>query len=284
MKKAVLFSVCIATALASCNNLGQKKDSLQAQNDSLMSELASRNAELDEIMGAFNDIQDGFREINEAENRVDLSGDVIESQSAANKIKDDIKFISEKLKDNRKKIAELEKQLKNSTYQSTQLKRALETLSAELAAKQQQIETLQTELASKNIRIAELDEAVTDLTNNVTQLSAENEEKSKTVAAQDKALNTAWYVYGTKSELKEQKILKSGDVLKDNDFNKEYFTEIDIRKNKVIKLFSKRAELLTTHPEGSYKLEKDDKKQYVLEITNPEKFWSVSRYLVIQVR
>ena len=139
-------------------------------------------------------------------------------------------------------------------------------------------------MASKNIRIAELDEAVTDLTQNVSQLSAENEEKSKTVAAQDKALNTAWYVFGTKSELKDQKILKGSDVLKDNDFNKEYFTEIDIRKEKVIKLYSKRAELLTTHPEGSYKLEKDDKGQYYLEITNPNNFWSVSRYLVIQVR
>lgn len=284
MKKIVLFSMCFAALLTSCNNFGQKKDALQAQNDSLMSELSNRNNELDEIMGAFNEIQEGFREINEAENRVDLNGSVIENQSAADRIKDDIKFISQKLKDNRERIAELEKQLKNSNYKSTQLKRALENLTAELAAKQQQIETLQTELASKNIRIAELDEAVTDLTKNVDQLSAENEEKSKTVAAQDKALNTAWYVFGTKSELKDQKILKGGDVLKNNDFNKEYFTEIDIRKDKVIKLYSKRAELLTNHPEGSYKLGKDDKGQYVLEITKPNDFWSVSRYLVIQVR
>ena len=285
MKKVVLFSVCIAALMASsCNNMNKKNDDLKAQNDSLITELSNRNVELDEIMGAFNEIQEGFREINEAENRVDLNGGAIENQSTANKIKDDIKFISKKLKDNRELIAKLEQQLKNSNYKSQQLKRALENLTAELAAKQQQIETLQTELASKNIRIAELDEAVVSLTKNVDQLSAENEEKSKTVEAQDKALNTAWYVFGTKSELKDQKILKGGDVLKENDFNKEYFTEIDIRKTKTIKLYSKRAELLTSHPQGSYKLEKDDKGQYVLEITNPNDFWSVSRYLVILVR
>lgn len=283
MKKVALFSMCFAAFLASCNNLGKKSDALQAQNDSLMLELSNRNAELDDIMGAFNEIQEGFREINEAENRVDLSG-AVESKSSAEKIKEDIKFISQKLKDNKQRIAELENQLKNSNYKSAQLKKALENLTAELAAKQQQIETLQTELASKNIRIAELDEAVNDLTKNVDQLSVENDEKAKTVAAQDKALNTAWYVFGTKSELKDQKILKGGDVLRDNDFNKEYFTEIDIRKDKVIKLYSKRAELLTSHPKESYKLEKDDKGQYILEITNPENFWSVSRYLVIQVR
>lgn len=284
MKKVVLFSLCTAALLASCTNAGQKKDTLQVQNDSLMLELSNRDAELDDIMGAFNEIQEGFREINEAENRVDLQEGSMESKSSAEKIKEDIRFISQKLKANRARIAELEKQLQNSNYQSAQLKKAIKNLTAELESKQKQIETLQAELASKNIRIAELDEAVADLNKNIDELTAENEAKTETVAAQDKALNTAWYVFGTKSELKDQKILKRGDVLKDNEFNKDYFTEIDIRKDKEIKLYSKRAELLTTHPEGSYELVKDDKSQLTLKITNPSQFWSVSRYLVIQVR
>lgn len=284
MRKVVLSALCAAALLTACNNSGQNKSTLQAQNDSLMLELSNRDTELDKIMGAFNEIQEGFREINEAENRVDLKEGTLESQSAADKIKEDIRFISEKLKSNREQIAKLEEQLKNSKYQSAQLKKAVKNLTAELAAKQQQIETLQAELAAKNIRIAELDEAVMDLNKNVDELSAENEAKTKTVEAQDKALNTAWYVFGTKSELKDQKILKKGDVLKDNDFNKDYFTQIDIRKEKEIKLYSKRAELLTTHPQSSYELVKDDKGQLTLKINNPNEFWSVSRYLVILVR
>ena len=283
MKKVVVLALCVAF-LASCDFSGKSKKEMQSQNDSLRTELNTRNAELDEILGAFNEIQEGFKEINEAENRVNISGDVIESQSEADRIKSDIRFISDKLKANRDKISELEKQLNNSKYNSAQLKKALKNLTEELVAKQQQIETLQTELASKNIRIAELDEAVTDLNKNVEELSAENEEKAKTVAAQDQALNTAWYVFGTKSELKDQKILKKGDVLKDNDFNKDYFTKIDIRNEKEIKLYSKRAEVLTNHPEGSYQLVKDNKGQLVMKITDAQTFWSVSRYLVIQVR
>ena len=290
MKKVVLFSLCAAAVLASCNNAGQNKDALKLQNDSLMIELSNRDAELDEIMGAFNEIQEGFREINEAENRVDLTGDAIENKSSADKIKEDIRFISEKLKSNREQIAKLEEQLKNSNYQSAQLKKAIKNLTAQLEEKQRQIETLQAELASKNIRIAELDEAVSDLNKNVDQLTAENEAKTKTVAAQDKALNTAWYVFGTKSELKDQKILsgsglfKKGSVLKDGDINKDYFTQIDIRTTKEIKLYSKDADVLTTHPTGSYALEKDDKGLLTLRITNPKEFWSVSKYLVIQVK
>lgn len=279
----MLFVLC-AAFLASCSELGKGKDKMQAQNDSLKLELSARNAEIDGIMGAFNEIQEGFNEINQAEDRVNLSGGTIESQSAAEKIKEDIRFISEKLKNNRARIAELEEKLKNSNYQSAQLKKALKNMNEMLMQKQQQIETLQTELASKNIRIAELDEAVTGLNKNVEELAEENAAKTKTVAVQDKALNTAWYVFGTKSELKDQKILKRGDVLKDSDFNKDYFTTIDIREQKEIKLYSKRAELLTNHPEDSYQLVKDDKGQYILKITKPQSFWSVSRYLVIQVR
>lgn len=282
MKKLVFLSLLSVALLTSCGN-GAQKDALKAQNDSLMVELNNRNAELDEIMGAFNEVQEGFRQINEAENRVDLQSGTIRENNA-DKIKDDIRFISEKMQSNREQIAKLEEQLKNSKYNSAQLKKAIANLTKELEAKQQQIETLQAELASKNIRIVELDEAVAMLNQNVNDLTAENQEKSATVANQDKALNTAWFVFGTKSELKDQKILQKGDVLKNSDFNKDYFTQIDIRTDKEIKLYSKRAELLTTHPEGSYELVKDAKGQLVLKVTNPNQFWSVSRYLVILVK
>lgn len=287
MKKLLFLSVCVAL-LASCGNAG-KNEALKAENDSLTATLASRDAELEEIMAIFNDVQEGFRLINEAENRVDLQSGSLEGATPAQKIKEDIRFISEKLQSNREQIAKLEDQLKNSKHNSAQFKKAIANLNAELQAKAEQIETLQTELASKNIRIAELDDAVAGLTQNVADLIAENKVKSATVASQDKALNTAWFVFGTKSELKEQKIIESKflqktKVLSDAEFNKDYFTKIDIRTDKEIKLYSKDAELLTTHPAGSYVLEKNAEGLLTLKITHPAQFWSVSRYLVILVK
>ena len=286
MKKLAVLIVC-AAVMASCDSFsGGSKNQLKAENDSLLMELTQRNAELDEMMGTFNDISEGFRQINAAESRVDLQrGAVAEgSLNAKQQIASDIEFIRKQMEENKAQIAKLQAQLKNSKYNSTQLKKAVEALTAELNAKQQRIEELQTELASKNIRIQELDAAVRDLSAEKETLTAENEAKAKTVAEQEKSLNAAWFVFGTKSELKAQKILQSGDVLKSADFNKDYFTQIDIRTTKEIKLYSKRAELLTTHPAGSYELVKDDKGQLTLKITNPTEFWSVSRYLVIQVK
>lgn len=285
MKKLAVLFVC-AALLASCDGFKGGSKDLKAENDSLLMELNQRNAELDDMMETFNDVQDGFRKISAAESRVDLQRGTITENSASAKqqIASDIEFISKQMEENKAQIAKLQSQLKNSTYNSKQLKKAVEALNAELKAKQQRIEELQTELASKNIRIQELDAAVTDLSAEKETLAAENEAKAKTVAEQDKVLNAAWFVFGTKSELKAQKILQSGDVLKSADFNKDYFTQIDIRTTKEIKLYSKRAELLTTHPTGSYELVKDDKGQLILKITNPAEFWSVSRYLVIQVK
>ena len=290
MKKLAVLFMC-AAMLASCDFKGGSKD-LKAENDSLLMELTQRNAELDDMMGTFNEVQEGFRKINAAESRVDLQRGTITENSASAKqqIASDIEFISKQMEENKAQIAKLQAQLKNSNYNSAQMKKAVAALTAELNAKQQRIEELQTELASKNIRIQELDAAVSDLSAAKETLVAENEAKAKTVAEQDKSLNAAWFVFGTKKELKDQKILsgsglfKKGSVLKDGDVNKDYFTQVDIRTTKEIKLYSKDADILTTHPTGSYALEKDDKDQLTLKITNPKEFWSVSKYLVIQVK
>ena len=291
MKKLVLPLMACAVLLTACDGLGGSKR-LQAENDSLQAVLNERNAELDEMMGTFNDISEGFRQINAAENRVDLQrGALTEgSLSAKEQIASDIEFIRKQMEENKQQIAKLQEQLKRSRTNSTQLKRAVESLTQELVEKTKRIEELQAELASKNIRIQELDAAVTTLTTEKETLTAENEAKAQTVAAQDKALNAAWFVFGTKKELKDQRILtntgvfKKGDVMQDANMNKDYFTQIDIRTTKEIKLYSKDADLLTTHPAGSYALEKDNKGQLTLKITDPTRFWSVSKYLVIQVK
>ena len=89
--------------------------------------------------------------------------------------------------------------------------------------------------------------------------------------------------YETKEELKEQNILSKKEVLR-SDFNKNYFTKIDIRIEKEVKLYSKKAELLTAHPKGSYTLAPDASGQLVIRITDPDKFWSTSKYMVILVK
>lgn len=145
------------------------------------------------------------------------------------------------------------------------------------------ISGLNSDVASLNTSVQNLNTEKTNLTNEKAQLQSESNKKSETISSQDKQLNTAWYVFGTKKELKQNNILNNGKVLREG-FNRNYFTKIDIRVDKEIKLYSKSAKILTAHPSNSYSLSKDSNGQYVLRINDPQSFWSTSKYLVVQVR
>ena len=284
MKKIILCVAC-AAALTACNNGASKKEqALTQERDSLMQVISDKDTELNEIMGTVNEIQEGFRRINEAEGRITVNNGDVESETSKQMIRENMQYIQDAMAQNRDMIAKLKERVRTSGINADKLKKMVDDLSAQLEEQKVKVQELEARLAEKDIVIAQEGEQITALSENVSSLSEENKAKSQTVAEQDKQLNTAWYVFGTKSELKEQKILRKGDVLQSNDFNKDYFTKIDIRYDKEIKLYSKSAQLLTNHPAGSYKLEKDNKGQYVLHITDPGTFWSVSKYLVIQVR
>ncbi len=279
MRKLFLFACCVAFALTSCNDK-KTEQRASAQSDSLNQVIAQKDTEINDMLTTLNDIQEGFQAINEAEGRVNIAkGEGNRSQQ----LKDNVAFIAQRMQENRELIEKLKKQVANGTYKSTQLQKTVQNLVKQLEAKETELQKLRVELDKKDIHIAELDETVNNLNTNVSNLTAEGQQKSQVISNQDKQLNTAWYVFGTKKELKEQHIVEDGKVLTAN-FNKNYFTKVDIRVDKEIKLYSKSAKLLTAHPASSYSLTRDANKQYVLRITNPQIFWSASKYLVIQVK
>ncbi len=274
---------CAALLMTGCKD-GKNAPGLASvqQTDSLNDVIAQKDSEINEMMGTLNDIEEGFRLINEAENRVALLKNG-EGTSKKQNLKENIQFIAERMKQNRELIAKLQKQLESSTLKGGQLKKTIDNLTAQLEEKDKQLLALREELDKKDIHISELDETIGNLNTNVSNLSADNQQKAETINAQDKQLNTAWYVFGTKKELKGQHILEGGKVMNGN-FNKNYFTKVDIRNTTEIKLYSKSAKLLTAHPASSYSLTHDASKQYVLRITNPQIFWSTSKYLVVLVK
>lgn len=282
MKKLTLLGLCLATMVA-CKQEKPKTDSaLVLQRDSLNQIIAQKDNEINDMMSTMNEIEEGFREISEAENRVSIAKDG-EGANKQQRIRENMQFIQQTMKQNRELINKLRQQLRESSFKGGQFKRAIENLAAQLEEKDRQIQQLRAELDAKDIHISELDESIANLNTDVSNLTAESSRKSETINAQDKELNTAWFVFGTKNELKEQNIYVKGKVLQSN-FNKEYFTKIDIRIDKEIKLYSRSAEMLTAHPSNSYTLQRDANKQYVLRITNPQLFWSTSKYLVILVK
>ena len=283
MKKIVLVALGLL-ALTACKQKSENAQDLALiqQRDSLNRIIAQKDGEINDMMSTMNDVVDGFRAINEAEERVTLAR-MEEGVSSSERIRENMRFIQQTMQQNRELINKLRNQLRQSSVNADQLRRTIENLTRQMEEKDAQVKELQDELQAKDIQINELHEEVNNLNHNVTALKEESTQKTQTITSQDKQLNTAWFVFGTKKELREQRIYDDGKVLEAN-FNREYFTKIDIRVDKEIRLYSRSAKLLTSHPASAYTLTQDANKQYILRITNPQLFWSASKYLVVLVK
>jgi chromosome segregation ATPase len=289
MKKLV-YAIACTLAVASCNQDAAKKAEqiAQQQRDSLEQIISQKDNEINDMMTTLSDIEEGFREITEAQSRVTLAKQG-EGTNTMQRIKENFQFIQSQMQQNKELINKLKQQVRESSVKGGQLKKIIDNLTQQLETKDHQLQALREELDRKDIHIAELDEKVASLNTNVTSLKEDNEKKEETITSQDKALHTAWFVFGTKDELKEQRILSKDGLfsktkLLEKDFNKDYFTKIDIRIDKEIKLYSKSAQIMTSHPAGSYTLQRDANKQFVLRISDPDTFWSTSKYLVVLVK
>ena len=264
---------------SSCQKGNTSNEELQRQNDSLMLVNAQTKAEYDEMLQLINEVQAGFDQIKSAENYLivqqNSGGDL--DKSVRDKIAEDMTLISKTLKENKEKINKLMTQIKSSNNQSAQLKESVERLNKMIEERGKMITDLQEELAKRDVRIAELDDAVM-------VLSQMNTSQSEIINRQDISMNKVFYAFGTSKELREQGIIEArGKNRLTGDYNKDYFTAVDLRELKTVPLGAKKAKLLTSHPDGSYTLEKDDDGILTLVINNPEEFWSTSKYLVIQV-
>ena len=157
----------------------------------------------------------------------------------------------------------------------------------EMTRKVAQIESLQTELSQKNIEIEELAGTVEELNKDIAGLNEVTASQKTTIEEQDSQLNVVWFCIADMKQLKEARIVEGNGLFKtksimDGDFDKSAFTSADLRNLTRIETGSKKPKLLTSHPKESYTLTPGEDKLVTLEITDPAKFWSISKYLVIR--
>ena len=277
MKKFLLIALLVPI-LFGCDNKKKEYETLSARYDSLLVIGFTKDTALIGYMEAFNDIQSNLDSIMIAEmiisQSTSMEGEVQPDVRA--KINRDINMILEKLQQNKNTIAALRSKMKSSNNQVTVL--------------DEMIERMNRQQEKKDVEIVELTERLERMDIQIDVLTAEGEAKAQTITEQTTALNTAYYVMGTKKELREQNIItmEGGFVgigrekkVKD-DFDPEYFTRVDITKFTSIPILQKKAEIITIHPSKSYKLY-GEKSVDSLVITNAKDFWSASKYLVIVI-
>lgn len=285
MKKLVLLPLALCLFLLSCEDYEKQVNDLKAKNDSLVREGIKRDSSINDFLSSFNEIENNLAQIRQKERIITMeSGSISESNTERkDKINNEILQIYELLQSNKQKLSELEKKLKHSNYKIIELQKTIQKLQTDLTERDSTIHSLRDVLKGKNL-------IIDSLYKNIDSLYFYSEIKDEIITDQVNKLNTAYYVIGGKKELIANEILdkKGGFVginkivqLK-NDFNKDYFTQININETKAFPLFVKDAEIVTNHPSDSYELIESEQIDS-LKITDPKAFWEVSKYLVIIV-
>lgn len=289
MKKLIAVGLCLL-AFASCD-VKQSKEykALKAQQDSILMMNAEAQLEMSDMMEIINEVEENFAKIKETEKYLTVESQA-EGQLTSNKkdkIAQDFVMIQEIMQKNKAEIEKLNKRVKNGYGEVANLKKTIERLNNELAERAQKIVDLQAALEKRDARISELETNLQALQGDVETLANQTTEQASKLMAQETRLNTAYYMFGTSRELKEAKVISGGflrstKILTDG-IEKSKFIEIDIRHTQDIAVFAKKAKLLSDHPDDSYAFEKDGNDNIVIKILDHNRFWSLTKFLIVEI-
>jgi len=290
MKKLIIVSLALFTMIG-CKNKEQDEEleRLRQENAALAMESSSRDSSINSFMEALNEIEDNLSEVKQKQSSITMAtkGNSEVEGTTKDRINEDILFINDLLEENKKKIASLQSKLKNSNFKISELEKLIAKMNEQILEKDMEIGQLKEQLTKLNFQI-------TELSTSVEALKTEGAVKEKVIEQQTTKINTAYYAIGTFKELKTNNVLnkeggflgiRRSKVVKD-DFNQDYFTTIDISKVKTIPVNGKDINFITNHAPDSYKLDTDEKKKKFVKniiITNPERFWKASKYLVVTI-
>ena len=282
--KKLIFAAAIALTITACDNRQAEVDQANRQKDSLASIINERDSSLNDFLSSFNEIEKNLDSIARKQNainvNVDKQGEL--NKTAKERINENIAAINQLMNENRAQIAELNRKLKNSGSKIAHFETMIQTLNEQIAQKDRELADLNDKLNSLNTQVAQLQTSVDTLTR--TTLA-----QTKTIDEQTTSLHTAYFVVGKSKDLQTMKVIdKTGGLLGigktsklSSNFDNNKFTRIDYVQTSTIPIDSKDAKVITTHPSDSYTMNKDKDKVVSLSITNAEKFWSASKYLVV---
>ncbi len=278
---------------AGCNQSKEEIAKLKATNDSLVSVGVAKDSTVSMFVSSFNEIQSNLDSIKMKEKIISKAteGNNELKSRTRDQIISDINMIYKLQQDNRRMVASLRSKLKNAGAQAAEMEKMIDNLSKQIEEKDVQIAQLKDDLAKVNIQVADLTTKVDDLNTSVDNLSTENKAKQQAIEEKTAALNTAYYIIGTTKELKDKKIVtKEGGFIGlgrtkelTPDVDKKSLTKVDITTLKVIPIMKKKVEVLTSHPKDSYIISGKNQADSLV-ITNQNKFWSLSKVLVLNVK
>lgn len=281
----LIIAALVSSMLFSCTS-NKEKEEQQDLLEISKKELATALEERDQLLSLVKEISVGLEQIKQLEDMMTMAANNPQENGARkSQILADIESLKKKIGERKERLQELETKLQNSTINTKNLKETIEALRLQIDSQMEEIDSLKNQLSSANTRIGSLNNTVDSLNTTVTNISGELSSAQDNSVQLENKLNTCFYVVAPKAELKSHKIIETGFLRKTKilkgEFDDGVFVVGDKRTLKELPLNSKKAKLLTNHPQTSYQLT-DTNGMLTLVITNPDEFWSLTNYLVVQ--
>ena len=266
--------------------LTQKNTTLQDSTLNLSTHLSARDSLVNQMMVAFDEIEQNLQQIKQKRQMISANSENPEfTKDKKEAIIKDIQMMNTLITDSRNKIDILNKKLKNSGIQLAEMQKKLDALDQIVDNQEQNIVMLKDSLSTKNYQLA-------DLNQKMSQMEVDMNMQKTEIASKTNDLHTAYYTSGSYKQLKEKGVLtKEGGFLGlgqnttlSSNVNQDDFTQIDITQTDSIPVHSRKVELITDHPKGSYKLVENNGEISYLAIQNPTEFWKLSKYMVIETK
>ncbi len=283
--KNILLLAGITMLMISCGpDYKTEVERMMRERDSLMAQYDAKDSVINGYMQDIAEIQTSIEGLTAQEEMLNREGanNTEISQDAKTRIMGDIEGIRQMIDQNKKKLSDLQSRVRKSNVKVAELEKMIGSLNSQLAVRDSSINSL-------NENIFALNGKITNMQTEIDTMVIESARKTAEITDKTTKLHTAYYTVGDYKTLRDKKVLaKQGGFLGLGkaktmvpDFNREAFTQIDFTSTKTIQLNTKSAKLLSTHPTGSYNLLSENKKVTAIEITDPEKFWQASKYLVV---
>jgi len=256
--------------------------------DSLKQENAKKDGDIRDMMSFVGILADGLDSIAKQEDILFYTnkgkeGTVVDREQ----LKKNLEMFENTLANQKKRIAQLVDSLKARGQSLNKLTTLVTYLNQQLEEKDNMIKSLRSDLNNKNVNIAQLQKRVTSLTESNTMLTEKVERQVEALTLQSEIINEGYVKIGTKKQLSDLGIISGGFLKKTkvnyNAIQNGQFMRVDIRNFTEIPLQSSAPKILTQMPASSYRIEKKGKTS-TLYITDPTAFWSVSNYLIIQLK
>lgn len=265
--------------------------SLASEKSDLFQQMQMKDSVMNDMENTFAEIEKNLTFVREKRSQLSIeTGEGVKNQKE--ELVSDIALMNTMLAESSKKIEDLEARLKKSGVNQRAFERRIAALNESINSQNSQIAELKQLVEQKDFEIAEFQTKVNELNEAMTVQNDSLNRESGRLVAKTNELNTGHVAYGTYKELRDKGLLdKEGGFLGigankvvNNNLDEDYFTSLDIRDTKIIPLHTKKALVISEHPSDSYSLIEEEGQIAYLQIDNPQEFWKISKYAVIEVK